>query len=69
MSVIGRVCVRVRCDSVCVCALHEAVFQKEQQNHLKLGIFEKSKVHETHAQTCFQAPIDHLSLKVLFWSL
>ena len=36
----------------------EIKIQKEQQNHLQLGIFEKSKVHETHAQTSFQAPKD-----------
>ena len=37
---------------------HEIQIQKEQQNHLQLGIFEKSKVHETHAQTSLQAPKD-----------
>ena len=36
----------------------EVQIQKEQQNHLQLGIFEKSQVHETHAQTSFQAPKD-----------
>ena len=36
----------------------EAQIQKEQQSDLKSGIFEKSKEHETHAQTCFQAPKD-----------
>jgi len=38
--------------------VREMKFQKEQQNHLQLGIFETSKVHETHAQTSFQAPKD-----------
>ena len=37
---------------------YEIQIQKEQQNHLQLGIFEKSQVHETHAQTSFQAPKD-----------
>ena len=36
----------------------EIEFLKEQQSRLQLGIFEKSKVHETHAQTSFQAPKD-----------
>ena len=38
--------------------IREVKIQKEQQNHLQLGIFEKSQVHETHAQTSFQAPKD-----------
>ena len=36
----------------------EIQIQKEQRSRLELGIFEKSKVHETHAQTSFQAPKD-----------
>jgi hypothetical protein len=40
------------------CRTPEVKIQKEQQNHLQLGIFEKSQVHETHAQTSFQAPKD-----------